>query len=162
MELTDGRDHTAHAYSTDIIFPQKIGGKLVYVKQVHVPETLKSGEYKVKICGLLKDGRKLCQKSDAFHIEGDQMECKHNNLHAANQSKCLDFRVVGPMWKFRGTHRSGISWVCAAVKRMQVLKIDAVYLIRVRVFTGLTLNFKFTILWCCFFQTGSYLKDLKL
>lgn len=88
MELTDGRDHTAHAYSTDIIFPQKIGGKLVYVKQVHVPETLKSGEYKVKICGLLKDGRKLCQKSDAFHIEGDQMECKHNNLHAANQSKC--------------------------------------------------------------------------
>ena len=93
MELTDGREHTAHAYSTDIIFPQKIGGKLVYVKQVHVPETLKSGEYKVKICGLLKDGRKLCQKSDAFHIEGDQMECKHNNLHAANQSKCLDFRV---------------------------------------------------------------------
>lgn len=106
VELTDGRDHTAHAYSTDIIFPQKIGGKLVYVKQVHVPETLKSGEYKVKICGLLKDGRKLCQKSDAFHIEGDQMECKHNNLHAANQSKCLDFRVVGPMWKFRGTHQS--------------------------------------------------------
>lgn len=93
MELTDGRDHTAHAYSTDIIFPQKIGGKLVYVKQVHVPETLKSGEYKVKICGLLKDGRKLCQKSDAFHIEGDQMECKHNNLHVVNQSKCLDFRV---------------------------------------------------------------------
>lgn len=66
MELTDGRDHTAHTYSTDIIFPQKIGEKLVYVKQVHVPETLKSGEYKVKICGLLKDGRKLCQKSDAF------------------------------------------------------------------------------------------------
>lgn len=78
VELTDGRDHTAHAYSTDIIFPQKIGGKLVYVKQVHVPETLKSGEYKVKICGLLKDGRKLCQKSDAFHIEGDQMESSRN------------------------------------------------------------------------------------
>ncbi|XP_022784782.1 bifunctional arginine demethylase and lysyl-hydroxylase JMJD6-like [Stylophora pistillata] len=78
MEVTDSKGHTAHAYPSDIIFPQKTGGKSVYEKHVLVPETLKSGEYKLKICGSLKGGRKLCQKSDTFYIEGDQVESLHN------------------------------------------------------------------------------------
>lgn len=94
MEVTDSKGHTAHAYPSDIIFPQKTGEKSVYVKHVLVPETLKSGEYRLKICGSLKGGRKLCQKSDTFYIEGDQVECKSFNLHAATQCKCLEFRVI--------------------------------------------------------------------
>ena len=76
VEIIDNRGRTAHAYPNDILFPLKLGGKSVYEKQVIVPETLKSGQYKLKICGLLKDSRKLCQETEAFHIEGEQVKSK--------------------------------------------------------------------------------------
>ena len=76
LKILDSRGRTAHAYPNDIIFPQDRGGKSIYEKNVVVPESLKSGEYKLNICGWLKDNTKLCQESAVFHIEGEQLKGK--------------------------------------------------------------------------------------
>lgn len=77
LEILYSRGGTAYEYPDDIIFPQNRGGKSIYEKNVVVPQSLKSGEYKLKICGWLKDNRKLCQETAAFHIEGEQLESKY-------------------------------------------------------------------------------------
>ena len=76
FEIFDNKGKTVHAYPDDIILPQIRGGKSVYEKNLVVPESLKTGEYQLRICGWLKDNNKVCQKTAAFHIEGDQMKSK--------------------------------------------------------------------------------------
>ncbi|KAJ7331682.1 hypothetical protein OS493_019276 [Desmophyllum pertusum] len=58
LEILDNQGSTVHAFPNDIIFPQHRGGKTIYKKNVVVPEILKSGEYKLRICGRPKDNRK--------------------------------------------------------------------------------------------------------
>ena len=72
LEILDNRGKIVQSYPPDILFPEKRGGKMIYEKHVIVPETLRGGEYKLRICAWLKDKQKLCKKTDAFHIEGDQ------------------------------------------------------------------------------------------
>lgn len=76
FEILENKGKAVYAYPDDIIIPQIRGGKSVYEKNLVVPETLKSGQYRLKICGWLKDNKKLCQKTAAFHIEGDQIKSK--------------------------------------------------------------------------------------
>lgn len=76
FEILENKGKAVYAYPDDIIIPQIRGGKSVYEKNLVVPETLKSGQYQLKICGWLKDNKKLCQKTAAFHIEGDQIKSK--------------------------------------------------------------------------------------
>lgn len=76
FEILENKGKAVYAYPDDIIIPQIRGGKSVYEKNLVVPETLKSGQYQLKICGWLKDNKRLCQKTAAFHIEGDQIKSK--------------------------------------------------------------------------------------
>ena len=76
FEILDNKIKAVYAYPDDIIIPQIRGGKSVYEKNLVVPESLKSGEYRLRICGWLKDNKKVCQNTAAFHIEGDQMKSK--------------------------------------------------------------------------------------
>ena len=74
IEILDNEGKIVHSYPSDILFPEKRGERMIYEKYVIVPETLKGGEHKLRICGLLKDKNKICKETDAFHIEGDQMK----------------------------------------------------------------------------------------
>lgn len=76
LEILDNQSKAVYSYPDDIIIPQIRGGKSVYEKNLVVPESLKSGEYRLRICGWMKDNKKVCQKTAAFHIEGDQMKSK--------------------------------------------------------------------------------------
>jgi len=76
LEILDNQSKAVYSYPDDIIIPQIRGGKSVYEKNLVVPESLKSGEYRLRICGWMKDNKKVCQKTVAFHIEGDQMKSK--------------------------------------------------------------------------------------
>ena len=76
LEIVDDKGKAVYSYPDDIIIPQIRGGKSVYEKNLVVPESLKSGEYHLRICGWLKDNKKVCQKTAVFHIEGDQMKSK--------------------------------------------------------------------------------------
>lgn len=80
LELLDNRGEIVHSYPADILFPEKRGGKMIYKKHVIVPETLTGGEHKLRICGWLKDKNKICQESNVFHIEGDQIPSELNIL----------------------------------------------------------------------------------
>ena len=74
LEILDNEGKIVHSYPSDILFPEKRGERMIYEKSVIVSETLKGGEHKLRICGLLKDKNKICKETDAFHIEGDQMK----------------------------------------------------------------------------------------
>jgi len=76
FEILDNKGKAVYPYPDDIIIPQIRGGKSVYEKNLVVPESLKSGKYRLTICGWLKDNKKVCQKTAAFHIEGDQVKSK--------------------------------------------------------------------------------------
>lgn len=73
LEILDNKGKSIHSYPADILFPEKRGEKMIYEKHIIVPEWLKGGEHKLRICGLMmKERNKVCSESNAFHIEGDQ------------------------------------------------------------------------------------------
>lgn len=73
LEILDNKGKSLHSYPADILFPEKRGEKMIYEKHIIVPEWLKGGEHKLRICGLMmKERNKVCSESNAFHIEGDQ------------------------------------------------------------------------------------------
>lgn len=81
LEILDKEGRAVYTYPDDIIISQIRGGKSIYEKNIVVPESLKSGEYRLRICGWLKDNRKLCQNTAAFHIEGEQLKSKSQFKH---------------------------------------------------------------------------------
>lgn len=113
FEILENKGKAVYAYPDDIIIPQIRGGKSVYEKNLVVPETLKSGQYRLKICGWLKDNKKLCQKTAAFHIEGDQIKSDNEELQPHEQrfkarlTTYEDYMrklEVEDVWPIHGTH----------------------------------------------------------
>lgn len=115
MEILDHTGDTVHSYSADILFPEKRGGKMIYEKHVIVPVALKGGQHKLRICGWLKDKKKICKETDAFQIEGDQLKCESPALvfrpfPSLFPSLSLSFRTTRRSVQARYTPRSAIRY----------------------------------------------------
>lgn len=78
MEILDDKSREiVHSYSADVLLPEKRGERTIYEKNAIVPDTLKSGDHKLRVCGMMNDKNKICNETDAFHIEGDQRKGKN-------------------------------------------------------------------------------------
>jgi len=113
MEILDHTGDTVHSYSADILFPEKRGGKMIYEKHVIVPVALKGGQHKLRICGWLKDKKKICKETDAFQIEGDQLKYREGELQPHEErfktklegyEDYLSKLDVEDIWPIHGTH----------------------------------------------------------
>lgn len=77
MEILDDKSREiVHSYPAGLLLPEKRGERTIYEKNAIVPDTLKSGDHKLRVCGMTNDKRKICNETDAFHIEGDQRKGK--------------------------------------------------------------------------------------
>ena len=74
VEILDDERQIVQSYPADILLPEKRGERMVYEKHVIVPETLKSGDHRLRVCGMMNDKKNICNETNAFHIEGNQRE----------------------------------------------------------------------------------------
>ncbi|XP_074625809.1 uncharacterized protein LOC141884027 isoform X2 [Acropora palmata] len=112
MEILDDKSREiVHSYPADLLLPEKRGERTIYEKNAIVPDTLKSGDHKLRVCAMMNDKNKICNETDAFHIEGDQRKDENREPHEKRFMKRLEnfedyLRKlnVEDTWPIHGTH----------------------------------------------------------
>lgn len=115
VEILDDERQIVQSYPADILLPEKRGEIMVYEKYVIVPETLKSGDHRLRVCGMMSDKKNICNETDAFRIEGNQRESLDSDEEHEPHEKRFMKRLesfedylrnlnVEDTWPIHGTH----------------------------------------------------------